>query len=95
MDYLRNHYTELIRLMICEDVIQHLYQEKVITLKQKREIQRKNTEDRMEFLLDEVIVPSLEAKTGQKFISLTKVMKNCDDVSLNTTATEFVRNLLH
>ena len=81
--------------MICEDVIQHLYQEKVITLKQKKEIQRKNTEDRMEFLLDEAIVPSLEAKTSEKFISLTKVMKNCDDVSLNTTATEFVRNLLH
>ena len=94
MDYLRIHYTDLTHLMICEDVIQHLYQEKVVTLKQKKEIQRKETEDRMQFLLDEAIIPSLEAKTSQKFISLIKVMKSCDDVSLNTTASELVRNLL-
>ena len=80
--------------MICEVVIQHLYQEKVITLNQKKAIQRKETEKRMEFLLDEVIIPSLEAKTSQKFISLTEVMKKSDDVSLNTTASELVHNLL-
>ena len=94
MDYLRNHYTELINLAISEDVIQHLFQERVITLKQKKEIRRKETENRMEFLLDEVIIPSLDAKTGQKYISLTKVMKKSDDISLNAVASQLMCNLL-
>ena len=48
----------------------------------------------MEYLLDEVIIPSLEAKTSQKYISLAKVMKKSDDISLNAVASELMRNLL-
>ena len=94
MDYLRKYYTDLIHLIINEDVIQHLYQERVVTLKEKKEIRRKETEYRMEYLLDEVIIPSLEAKTSQKYISLAKVMKKSDDISLNAAASELMRNLL-
>ena len=93
LDYTRKNYTSLIHLVISEDVVQNLYQNKVITLNEKKEIQRKDKEKRMEYLLDEVIIPSLEAKTGQKYINLMKVMKSSDDTSLNAVASELMRSL--
>ena len=93
LDYTRNNYTRLIHLVISEDVIQNLYQDKVITLNEKKEIQRKDKEKRMEYLLDDVIIPSLEAKIGQKYINLIKLMKHSDDSSLNAVASELMRNL--
>jgi len=94
LDYTRNNYTRLIHLVISENVVQNLYQNKVITLNEKKEIQRKDKEKRMESLLDDVIIPSLEAKTGQKYINLIKVMKVSDDTSLNAVASELMCNLL-
>ena len=93
LDYTRKNYTSLIHLVISEDVAQNLYQNKVITLNEKKEIQRKDKEKRMEYLLDEVIIPSLEAKTGQKYINLMKLMKSSDDTSLNAVASDVMRNL--
>ena len=88
LDYTRKNYTSLIHLVISEDVIQNLYQERVITLNQKKELQRTEVEKRMEYLLDEVITPSIKAKTGQKYINLIKVMQSSDDTSLNAVASE-------
>ena len=94
LDYTRKNYASLIHLAISEDVIQNLYQERVITLAQKKKLQREEMENRMEYLLDEVITPSIEAKTGQKYINLIKVMKSSDDISLNTVASELMHNLI-
>ena len=88
LDYTRHNYTRLIHLVISEDVVQNLFQERVITLNEKKAIQRKEKEKRMEYLLDEIIIPSIEAKTGQKYINLIKVMKSSDDTSLNAVAAE-------
>ena len=49
----------------------------------------------MEYLLDEVITLAyIEAKTGQKYISLTKVMKKSDDISLNAAVSRLMHNLV-
>ena len=92
LNYTRKNYTRLIHLVISEDLVQNLYQDRVITLNEKKKIQ-KEEEKRMEYLLDEVIIPSLEAKTGQKYINLMKLMKNSDDTSLNAVASELICNL--
>ena len=91
LDYTRKNYISLIHLVISEDVIQNLYQERVITLNQKKELKRTEVENRMEYLLDEVITPSIKAKTGQKYISLIKVMQSSDNTSLNAVASELMR----
>ena len=68
MDYIRSQYTELMHLNINTDVIRDLYKEQVITLNEKKEIQRKEMEKRMEYFLDDIIIPSLEAKSSQKYV---------------------------
>ena len=79
---------ELIHLNISKDVIRDLYTEKVITLNEKKEIQRKEMENRMEYLLDDIIIPSLEAKSDQKYIGLVRVMNRSDDSSLKNVASK-------
>ena len=93
MDYIRSQYTELIHLNISTDVIRDLYKEKVITLNEKKEIQRREMENRMEYLLDDIIIPSLEAKSGQKYIGLVRVMKRSDDSLLKDVASKLSLNL--
>ena len=93
LDYIRKEYTKLIHVIINQDVIQELYQEKVVTLKEKKEMQRKEAEDRMEYLLDDIIIPSLEVEVNQKCISLIKVMKISDDTSLQTVASKLMDSL--
>lgn len=93
MDYIRSQYTELIHLNINTDVIPDLYKEQVITLNEKKEIQRKEMEKRMEYLLDNIIIPSLEAKSGQKYIGLVRVMNRSDDSSLKDVASKLALNL--
>ena len=93
MDYIRSQYTELIHLNINTDVIPDLYKEKVITLNEKKEIQRREMEKRMEYLLDDIIIPSLEAKSGQKYIGLVRVMNRSDDSLLKDVASKLALNL--
>ena len=93
MDYMRSTYTELIHLNISTDIIRDLYKEQVITLNEKKEIQRREMESRMEYLLDDIIIPSLEAKSGQKYIGLVRVMKRSDDSLLKDVASKLVLNL--
>ena len=47
----------------------------------------------MEYLLDDIIIPSLEAKSDQKYIGLVQVMKRSDDSLLNDVASKLVLNL--
>ena len=93
MDYIRSQYTELIHLNISTDVIRDLYKEQVITLNKKKEIQRREMEKRMEYLLDNIIIPSLEAKSGQKYIGLVRVMNRSDDSLLKEVASKLALNL--
>ena len=93
MDYIRKEYTNLIHLTISTDAIRDLYMEQVITHKEKKEMQRKETEDRMEHLLDNVIIPSLEANSGLKYIKLIRVMKRSDDILIKDVASELTLHL--
>ena len=70
MNYIRKHYVRLTHISINEEVIKYLFTEYVVNRKEKIEIQNLEAEDRMERLLDRIIFPSLEAQTGQKYISL-------------------------
>ena len=49
--------------------------------------------NRMEYLLDDIIIPSLGGKTGQKFINLVRVMEKSDDSLLKHVASKLVHNL--
>ena len=91
--YIKSHYRELIHVNINTDVIRDLYETEIITLKEKKEIQRKEIEDRMEYLLDDIISPSLEAKSGLKYIGLVQVMSRSDDSVLKEVASKLAINL--
>ena len=93
MDYIRSQYTELMHLNINTDVIRDLYKEQVITLNEKKEIQRKEMEKRMEYFLNDIIIPSLEAKSSQKYIGLVRVMNRSDDSVLKDVASKLALNL--
>ena len=93
MDYIRKEYTNLLHLTISTDAIRDLYMEQVITHKEKKEMQRKETEDRMEYLLDNIIIPSLEANSGLKYIKLIRVMKRSDDILMKDVASELTLHL--
>ena len=59
----------------------------VILPEQKQKIETLPMESaRMEYLLDEIIVPSLNCKVSTKFMGLLKVMKKSDDVMFNSVA---------
>ena len=66
---------------------------KVITHAEKLQIQDLKVQDRLEHLLDYIIIPSLSAKTGQKFIAFINVLMKSDDTSLNRMASDITRNL--
>ena len=66
---------------------------KVITHAEKLQIQDLKMQDRMEHLLDYVIIRSLNAKSGQKFIAFMNVLKKSDDTALNRMAFDMTRNL--
>lgn len=86
-------YVRLTHVSINEEVIKHLFMENVITRKEKIEIQNLEAEDRMERLLDKIIFPSLEARTGRKYISFINIMQRSDDPSLRDIASELIDNL--
>ena len=93
MDYMTKHYVSLTHVSIDEEVVKHLFMEHVISRKEKIGIQSMEAEDRMERLLDKIIFPSLEAKTGQKLISFINIMQRSDDSSLRNIASELIGNL--
>ena len=91
--YIKSHYRELIHVNINTDVIRDLYETEIITLKEKKEMQRKEMENRMEYLLDDIISPSLEAKSGLKYIGIVQVMSRSDDSVLKAVASKLALNL--
>jgi len=93
-DYIISHYDELALLTINDVLIRNLYKMKVITLDEKKSIKNLNIGERMEYLLDYIITPSLQAKYSEKYINLINVLKNSDDSCLKTVASQLANSLL-
>ena len=91
LDHIRKQFKRFVHLTVNKDVLQDLYMEKVITHEEKIQIQKLDKEDRMETLMDDVIIRSLEAETGQKYISFINIMLRSDDSSLRDVASELIR----
>ena len=63
-----------------------LFANEVITSKEKKVIDNKIGHEKMEHLLEEIIIPSLEQGNGKKYKFFLKVMEDNEDIDLNHTA---------
>ena len=84
--YIRSEYVGLSRINISDGVLGHLYAMKVITHDEQKNMSRLDIDKRMKFLLDNVIIPSLQSGHGEKYINLIHVMELSEDTSLNDQA---------
>ena len=67
----------------------------VITCKEKKIMNKIDEEERMKFLLDEVIISSLLGRHSKKYINFIDVMKNSDDSLLKSQASKFMHNVYY
>ena len=88
--HLRNHYNKLTRLTIDNDLIRSLYQNDVITREQKITMGELKERERMEHLLDYIIMPSLETNYSPKYINFLNVMKSSDDSLVKTEVSDLI-----
>ena len=95
LDHIRKQFKKFVHLTVNKDVLQDLYMEEVITHEEKIQIQKLDKEVRMETLRDDVIIPSLQAKIGQKYICFINIMQRSHDITLKSMASELTRNLLN
>ena len=63
-----------------------LFANEVITTKEKKVIGSKIGHEKMEYLIEEIIIPSLEQGFGKKYKSLLKAMEDNEDTNLQYTA---------
>ena len=77
-------------LTIGDDLIRSLYQEDVITREQEITIGEEKEQKRMDYLLDHIIMPSLECNRSRKYINFLNVMKSSDDGLVNTEASDLI-----
>ena len=63
-----------------------LYANEVITTKEKNIIGSKIGCEKMEYLIEEIIIPSLEQRHGKKYKSFLKAMEDGEDTDLQDTA---------
>ena len=84
---IRENYYEMTYLPI-NSMLSKLYSKGVITLEQKQQIKACNAveTERMEYFLDNILIPSLECKVITKFKGLLKIMKESGDFTLKVTA---------
>ena len=84
---IRENYDDMTYLPI-NLILGSLYSKGVITLKEKGQIKAnaKAESDRMEYFLDDIIIPSLEAKVSIKFKGLLEVMEESDNSTLTSMA---------
>jgi len=88
---IKSNYTELINLPIAT-ILGNLYAKGVITLKEKLTIKTSNlplNSDKMEYLLDSVITPSLANNVTVKFKGFLEVMEESGDPILLSMAKKF------
>ena len=68
-------------------MLNKLYSKDVITLDQKKRIKACPVEtEQMEYLLDNIIIPSLQCDNIRKFKGLFEIMKDSGDSTLTATA---------
>ena len=69
-------------------ILNKLYSKGVITLEQKQQIKAYNAveAERMEYFLDNIIIPSLQCDDIRKFKGLFEIMKDSGDSTLTATA---------
>ena len=94
LDHIRTNFKRLVKLKLNKDVLQDLYMEQVITHEEKIEIQKVDKEFRMEKLMDDVIIRSLTAQTGQKYICFINILQRSHNITLKNLAYELARHLL-
>ena len=94
MDHIRKHFKRFVRVKVHRDVLHDLYTEEVITYEEKMEIRKMEKEFRMETLMDDVIIPSLRAQTGQKYICFINILQRSHDITLKSLASDLTRHLL-
>ena len=85
---LQQNYVELLNLPI-NSILNHLFAGKIITHQEKQKIKAisEELEDaRMEYLLDKIIIPSLNNNLTIKFKGFLKVLEDSDDPVLMTAA---------
>ena len=79
-------YVELTELPI-NSILGALRAKKIILPKEKEEIEAIPSQSkRMEYLLDNIIAPSIKAKVGIKFKGLLEVMEDSEDLVFNSVA---------
>ena len=63
-----------------------LYAEEVITYDQRKFIDIQVGRNKMDYLIVDIIIPSLKAKFSKKYKSFLKVMEENDDIDLQSAA---------
>ena len=63
-----------------------LFAKRVITLDQKKSIDIQVGRKKMDYLLSEIIMPSLMAKFSKKYKLFLRVMEDNDDIDLQSAA---------
>ena len=63
-----------------------LYAYKVITAGERKEIKSKVGGDQMDYLIVDIIIPSLEQKFSKKYKGFLKAMEDSEDIDLQKTA---------
>ena len=83
----RDHYSKLTTSFPINDLLPSLYSKRVITSDQKEQIQKKQLrKEKVSYLLDSVIIPSLELDDTTLYDNLIKVMEDCDDITAHRLA---------
>ena len=91
---IQKNYCELAILPI-NSMLNKLCSRGIITLEEKQQIKANPVEnDRMEYFLDHIIVPSLEDNVDVKFIGFLKVMKESGDSALISMAAKLGRQII-
>ena len=88
LEKLKRNYVQLLNLPI-SSILNHLFAEDIITAKEKKEIKaisRELEEERMEYFLDNIIIPSLKINHAFKFKGFLKVLEESDNPVLTTAA---------
>ena len=77
---------EKLSMLSYDNMKTSLFANEVITTKEKKVIDSKIGCKKMEYLIEEIIIPSLEQGFGKKYKSFLKVMEDNQDTTLQYTA---------
>ena len=79
-----------------DDLLSVLYCKKVITIREKKQIERGDLrENKVCYLLDDIISPALKVGHGLKFDMLVKEMESSKDTTANHLAKKLMQGNIH